>query len=153
MRRLLASGRPPRGSHSPPAINETHCRAPQVNEFLKWLKEQEAAQAKKAAHEEPAFESAVVALRWELAAKAFERLNNKRKPRPPPDAVKVNATAGAGPEGGEGQQQEADGKGGSGEEEAATGEGQQQKEGAEAEQRQGEAGGGESGEEDQHTEL
>jgi hypothetical protein len=102
----------------PPPLAISLLSLPQITEFLTWLKEQEEAQSKKAAHEEPAFESTMVTLRWELVSRVFERLNSKRKPRPPP-AAKANATAtddkaGDKAGGGGGEQQQAEG--GSGDE-------------------------------------
>ncbi|KAI8464405.1 MAG: Hsp70 protein-domain-containing protein [Monoraphidium minutum] len=136
-----------------PWINATDAddMVAKVKDFLSWLQEQEAAQSKKAPHEDPAFESLIVTFKWEVVSKAFDRLNNKRKPRPPPEAknktegAAEGATEGAeggGAEGGEQGQQ-------GGQPEPAAGEGE-----AEAQQ-QAEGGGAAGGDEDlpAHEEL
>ncbi|KIZ04287.1 hypothetical protein MNEG_3673 [Monoraphidium neglectum] len=148
-----------------PWINETDAAemVEKLNKFLSWLGDQEAAQAKLAAHEEPAFESLSVTLRWELLSKAFDRLNNKRKPRPPPSADKsANKTADAGADAGagagagagadkekapEGQQQQAEGGAEAGEEGAST------RGDAEGGRQRGEGGGAEGEELPPHDEL
>lgn len=129
----------------PPPARPTRTPAPpflkpQIKAFLTWLQEQEDAQAKKLPHEDPAFESSLVTIKWEILGKAFDRLNNKRKPKPPkaPAADKGNATAGEGNAtgAGEGAEGGAEGEGGEKQQGEGAGEGEQQQ------QQQGAGGAG-----------
>lgn len=83
-----------------------------VDNFTAWLDDGEAQQAKRAAHEDPAFKSEEVSSWLMRLQKEFTRLNSKKKPRPPPPPpppVDANATdaegAKAGGDGAEGEQQ------------------------------------------------
>jgi hypothetical protein len=53
----------------------------QVKEFQKWFGEQQAAQAKRKPHEEPAYKSAVAGARLDELRKAFAALKNRKKVR------------------------------------------------------------------------
>ncbi|KAG2432896.1 hypothetical protein HXX76_008627 [Chlamydomonas incerta] len=59
--------------------------AKQLAEVEADLTAKEEAQSKKVDHEEPAFSVTEVATAWDKFDKAFNKLNNKRKPKPPPE--------------------------------------------------------------------
>ncbi|GFH06907.1 uncharacterized protein HaLaN_01624, partial [Haematococcus lacustris] len=65
----------------------------QVTAFLAWLDEQEAAQAAKAAHEEPAYTSKQVLAEFDKLDRSFTRVSNKKKPKPPPEPAPVKPAA------------------------------------------------------------
>jgi len=65
---------------------ETKTASEKLDAFKSWLKEQEEAQAKKKATEQPAFMSADVVTKWTTAEKAVQKQDRKSKPKPPPAA-------------------------------------------------------------------
>lgn len=81
-----------------PWINATDSEAlmAKVADFEKWIEEEEAAQAGKQPHEEPACTSTQVNAKLAEITRAFHRLNNKKKPKPPPAPKAPAAEAGAG---------------------------------------------------------
>jgi hypothetical protein len=64
----------------------------QVEDFKKWLQDQEDAQATKQPTEEPAFASADIVRKWEVLQKALKKVDSKRQPKPPKAAKNETST-------------------------------------------------------------
>eukprot|EP00775_Hariotina_reticulata_P013787 gene13787-13908_t len=92
---------------------ETKGASEKVEDFKKWLQEQEDAQAKKQLTEEPAFASADVIGKWEVLQKALKKVDGKRQPKPPPaakNATSADATGDEPSQGSAGKKEADDGK-------------------------------------------